>query len=106
MSTEDDPAALTAMLVATPSRRNVRRSTTASKLLWSRVSELEELQEKLEKLQSLLVDLFELHEDISNRVSEDMHEAVQTATTGIELRQMVKAPFSKVLSAAITNNQV
>ncbi|EEY68866.1 uncharacterized protein PITG_18957 [Phytophthora infestans T30-4] len=89
MPTGEDTAVLVAMLIANPSDKVSRRSVTASKLLWSRVSKIEELQLKLVKMQRLLGDLLELHEDIAARLSEDMNEAVQTATIGVELRQRV-----------------
>ncbi|KAI9993964.1 hypothetical protein PInf_016493 [Phytophthora infestans] len=80
MPTGEDTAALVTMLIANPSDKVSRRSVTVSKLLWSRVSEIEELQLKLVKMQRLLGDLLELDEGIAARLSEDMNEAVQTAT--------------------------
>ncbi|KAF4134751.1 hypothetical protein GN958_ATG16007 [Phytophthora infestans] len=106
MPTGEDTWALVAVLIACPSDNVSRQSVTALKLLWGRVSEIKELQPKLAKMQSLLGELLELHEDITARLSEDTNESVQTSTIGVELRQRVWEPFSKVLGTTISNHQV
>ncbi|GMF48117.1 unnamed protein product [Phytophthora fragariaefolia] len=100
----DDTSAMVAILVGDSEGRRSTHSSTASALLWSRISKLDELQKLLDKLQKINEALMELHEAIAVRVADDMHEALKTATSGSEPRQNVNASFptcSVLLSASV-----
>ncbi|KAG6952967.1 hypothetical protein JG687_00012676 [Phytophthora cactorum] len=95
---------MVSMLIGDSSDRGSRHPAPASAQLWSRIAE-QEFRHKLHDTEKHLVALVEMHQDIAAHVSEDMHEAVRTATTGSELRQTVNAPFSAILSAALSDQR-
>ncbi|KAG6948903.1 hypothetical protein JG688_00014876 [Phytophthora aleatoria] len=66
---------------------------------------MEELQHKLHDMEKHLVALVEMYQDIAAHISEDMHKAVRTAPAGNKLRQTVNAPFSAILSAALSDQR-
>jgi hypothetical protein len=73
-------------------------SLSASRVLWSRLAEVEDLHNKLAKLSELVAAVVKLHEDIVERVDEQLRLALDYATTAAGARQRVDASFSVVLN--------
>jgi hypothetical protein len=81
-----------------PSGEYGRGAQTSSRLLWSRVAELEELRNQLLKLNELVAAVMALQEDIIERVDEHLWFALDYATAAPGPRQRVNTSFSVVLN--------
>jgi hypothetical protein len=73
----------------------------ASRLLWSRLSEIEEMRNDLSRLGELVHAVVDLHHDIASRLESQMRWALDYATNAPVGRQHVDAPFSVVLNEVL-----
>jgi hypothetical protein len=73
----------------------------ASRLLWSRLSEIEELRNDLSRLDELVCAVVSLHHDIAAKLDVQMRLALDYATSAPNGRQRVDAAFSVVLNEVL-----
>lgn len=86
---------------ASAEERKRVRCRAASRLLWSRLSELEELRNQLSRLSEAISVVSQLQNKLVDRVEEQMAEIIECATTTPERQEIVGEPFSIVLTDAI-----
>lgn len=79
----------------------VANKRAASRLLWSRLSEIEELRNDLSRLDELVCAVVTLHHDIAAKLEVQMRWALDYATGATIGRQRVDSPFSVVLNEVL-----
>jgi hypothetical protein len=71
---------------------------TASRLLWSRLTEIEQMRNDLLKLDELICAVVEIHHNLSLRIDDQMRMTLDYATRASVGRQRVDEPFGVVLN--------
>jgi hypothetical protein len=75
--------------------------SAASRLLWSRLAELEQMRNRLAKLNELVCAVVDLHCALTEQLEEQMRQTLDYTTSATGKRQRVDASFSVVLNEVI-----